>query len=353
LNVYGRWTAAQDWGAKATHMALLRRGVDSSIVLYWHEGANAHYWKFTAMGSSVDTVAVPASGPEIFCSGHTALADGRLAVYGGTWEGETGTTRTVIFHPDSLTWTDRDTLRWSRWYPTATTLPDGDVLISSGLHYYAMPVFGGTTGSSYSHAVDQLALTEHAFWPTRPISGDPGDREDHTAVFSPNYAQPNYSHFGYVMVFGGRQDTTVLNDVWFGTREDTDKGEQWSWIVPDTLGGTPWPAARYRHAAAYWRPDLLSSDDQLIIYGGLDQNGQPLDDLWRFRKISQKWRWEQITNATADPTGGPGATGTSWSRTPGSTIRIRPSRFPLTSCFTEARATRRAPSRTVRHGCCG
>lgn len=313
LNVYGRWSDLQDWGEGATHMALLRRGSDSSIVVYWNHGEHARYWQFIPLSDSNLTDHVPARTAadtgDVFCSGHTVLSDGRLAVFGGTWEGETGIDRVVTFDPNELEWADQDSMHWDRWYPTATLLPSGKVLITSGLHFFSMATFGGRTVSSYANAVDQLALTQHAFWADRPVSGDPGDREDHTAVFSPNSAKPLYNHQGYVMLFGGRRDATILNDVWFATREDTDFGEKWVWEKPSPMDTTVLPPPRYQHGAACWRPSQTSSEDQLIVYGGLDVNGDPLDDLWRLRKVggvNGTWTWEELS-ATSNPGGGPGA----------------------------------------------
>ncbi len=77
----------------------------------------------------------------LFCSGHAFLPDGRLLVVGGhNFDGD-GLDQAIIYSPAPAesnapgTWAPTapmggETLR--RWYPTATTLPNGNVLVLSG-----------------------------------------------------------------------------------------------------------------------------------------------------------------------------------------------------------------------------
>jgi galactose oxidase len=68
----------------------------------------------------------------MFCSGHTFLPDGRLLVVGGhLFDGE-GLQQGSIYDLEKNTWTATSLMNDGRWYPTATTLPDGDVLVLSG-----------------------------------------------------------------------------------------------------------------------------------------------------------------------------------------------------------------------------
>ena len=78
----------------------------------------------------------------LFCSGHAFLPDGRLLVVGGHFQDSDGLNQATTYTPapagsdEPGTWTPiapmgpGDTLR--RWYPTATTLPSGGVLVMSG-----------------------------------------------------------------------------------------------------------------------------------------------------------------------------------------------------------------------------
>ena len=70
----------------------------------------------------------------VFCSGHSALADGRILVVGGHDHagGFLGSNQAAIFDPVTESWTSVPSMTYRRWYPTATTLPDGRVLVTSG-----------------------------------------------------------------------------------------------------------------------------------------------------------------------------------------------------------------------------
>jgi galactose oxidase len=68
----------------------------------------------------------------IFCSGHTFLPDGRLLVVGGHIVDSNGINQACLFDPLQNTWSPTALMNEGRWYPTAITLPDGSVLVSSG-----------------------------------------------------------------------------------------------------------------------------------------------------------------------------------------------------------------------------
>ncbi len=83
----------------------------------------------------------------LFCAGHAFLPDGRLLVAGGHNFDSDGLNQAIIYTPaspdseDPGTWTPItpmgriDTVgpeSMRRWYPTATTLPDGRVMVSAG-----------------------------------------------------------------------------------------------------------------------------------------------------------------------------------------------------------------------------
>ena len=82
-----------------------------------------------------DGVLKPAN---IWCSGQTNLADGRLLVTGGNlaYSTETaafkGLNKVYTFNPFNETWTEQPDMRQGRWYPTNVLLPDGRAVIASG-----------------------------------------------------------------------------------------------------------------------------------------------------------------------------------------------------------------------------
>ncbi len=70
--------------------------------------------------------------PTLFCAGHTTLADGRVFIAGGHITDYMGYPHAVIFDPATNGFTSLPDMNTGRWYPTVTTLPNGDVLVVSG-----------------------------------------------------------------------------------------------------------------------------------------------------------------------------------------------------------------------------
>jgi hypothetical protein len=78
---------------------------------------------------------------DMFCAGHATLADGRVLSVGGHAEltFANGIPVNNLFDPAPGTWTRRADMAFSRWYPTATALGDGRVLVTSGWESGANP----------------------------------------------------------------------------------------------------------------------------------------------------------------------------------------------------------------------
>jgi hypothetical protein len=132
LSVTGRWLAPQAWPVIPIHAALLPTGKvlqysypeggPTSAAFLWNPADGSFTSKF------VDT--------NIFCSGLTFLENGRLFMTGGTDpEGcqFTGIRETHFFDPTTESFVNHADMSIERWYPTNLTLPDGSVLIVSGL----------------------------------------------------------------------------------------------------------------------------------------------------------------------------------------------------------------------------
>ena len=124
----GEWGPVQDWGISGKHMTLLPTG----SVLVWRGSNfvdNARVWN-PVSGSFTE---VPESFGDILCSAQATLADGRVIVVGGGSAASSGAIKTtLLFDPFANTWTRSTDMALGRWYGTATTLPDGRVLATSG-----------------------------------------------------------------------------------------------------------------------------------------------------------------------------------------------------------------------------
>lgn len=119
----GEWTAPFEWPVVAVHLHLLPSGQ----VLSWGHLGDPQIWDPV---TGEFTAAVSAS--MLFCSGHAFLSDGRLLVTGGHLSDGHGLPDANIFDAATRTWTAVAPMSRGRWYPTSTTLPDGEVLTLAG-----------------------------------------------------------------------------------------------------------------------------------------------------------------------------------------------------------------------------
>lgn len=121
----GEWGVVLNWGIQGKHMVLMHNG----NILVWSTGDSARVWN-PAAGTFILT---PALFGDLHCAGQVTLADGRVMVIGGQ-NGSThnGIAVNALFDPYTNSWTQGASMAYDRWYPTATTLPDGRVLATSG-----------------------------------------------------------------------------------------------------------------------------------------------------------------------------------------------------------------------------
>ena len=123
----GQFSSVTTWPYKAVHAHLLPTGK----VLWWppfNVGDNPTLWD---PSTNTNTAATHA-GANIFCSGHAFLPDGQLLVAGGHINNWVGLPNAYTYNPLNDTWTRLPDMNNGRWYPTSTTLPNGDVLVISG-----------------------------------------------------------------------------------------------------------------------------------------------------------------------------------------------------------------------------
>ncbi len=86
---------------------------------------------------SKETIELPASFGNIFCSGHSFLPDGRLLITGGQEETKeitpVGSRKAALYDYASGDWIQLPDMNDRRWYPTNLTLGNGNILVWSGL----------------------------------------------------------------------------------------------------------------------------------------------------------------------------------------------------------------------------
>ena len=169
-DVVGEWGSTLNWPLQCIHMILLKNG--KVLCVDDRTAGNERFILFNPPAQTIVVLGPPPNPPiefqDIFCSGHTHLTDGRVVFFGGGPDYNRSHAHTVIFDPDAAStpctgdadctaftgecdvnaglcdpWTVVDDMPplgtdaqgrplARRWYPTATTLSDGRVLVVSG-----------------------------------------------------------------------------------------------------------------------------------------------------------------------------------------------------------------------------
>lgn len=118
----GAWSAPFDWPIVAVHMHLLPNG----RVLSWGKVGDPQIWN-----PATNTFTAAPSPDLLFCSGHSFLLDGRLHVAGGHIDDDRGLPD-INLYGSSAGWSQSAPMQRGRWYPTNTTMANGEVVIIAG-----------------------------------------------------------------------------------------------------------------------------------------------------------------------------------------------------------------------------
>jgi len=121
----GRWSSVPNLPFYPVHVNALPTG---RVMLWSDDAGDPGLWK----PSTQSTTPLAHPGFDVFCSGHSFLPDGRLLVAGGHIQNNIGLPNASIYDPYANAWTPLPEMNAGRWYPTNTTLANGDVLVVSG-----------------------------------------------------------------------------------------------------------------------------------------------------------------------------------------------------------------------------
>lgn len=187
----------------------------------------------------------------LFCSGHAFLPDGRLLVVGGHRADGDGISQAALFDHQTNQWTPTAPMATPagaevrRWYPTATTLPNGTVLVLSGSYVDPNQPPGKET-----IIVDLLQVWDDGVWTT--IEKDGGAPLNFIGL--PLYPRMHVVSDGRVFMSGTNDRTLLL--------ETTEPGG-WTEVAFRSLGNRDYcPAVMY------------AADRILYIGGGNEAQGR-------------------------------------------------------------------------------
>lgn len=241
--VQGHWSPVLCWPVVPIHLHLLPTGK----VLFWGrvgegelpgdgggDGAGTEpFDQIRLWDPASRELTTPALPPhDIFCSGHTFLADGRLLVTGGNVADNVGLPHATAYDAFLDHWFLYPDMTGGRWYPTNILLGDGDVAVESG------DIEPGTVNT-----LPQVLDVRRGFW------RDLTDAQAERPVIADLYPRLVLAPDGRIFKAGPDQDSWFL---------ETSGAGDW---IPGPLSGLNRPRT-YGPA--------VSLDGQVLLIGGGD-----------------------------------------------------------------------------------
>jgi len=143
-------------------------------------------------------------------------------------------------------------------------------------------LFGGINASTDECTNRLLAVPLKGPAAGVPVEITPAAADD-------SWPQPRAMHTatvfnGTMVVFGGTNSTTALNDLWtfdFASRR---------WTRVENSGSDAWPAGRFAHAAALCDAEASGVGNPILaVQGGMRSSSQVFSDLYTFDFVTQTW----------------------------------------------------------------
>ena len=134
VNVTGQWqTLPTQMPINPIHVALMHNGKVLIVSGSGNLPSDTNYMA-AVWDPATDTVITQPVNWDMFCNGMVVLPDGRPFIMGGTLQYDPffGEPLTAVYDPSTGNFVDLQSMAHGRWYPTATTLNDGSVMVFSG-----------------------------------------------------------------------------------------------------------------------------------------------------------------------------------------------------------------------------
>jgi hypothetical protein len=224
----GQWSAARNPGTKTIGIAAVLLHTGKVLLLggkYTSTYKNTASYLFDPTTFTGHEAPAPAA---VFCGSVTPLSDGRILSVGGTVKIPHGIPDVYLFDPVKETWIRQPDTPLGRYYPTATRLADGTVVVAAGTE---------ADGVTKNPTVEQY---------TPPASGtDVGTLQ----VVGPPHVTNYYPHQwlmpdGTMLQIDKRKDYKLSPATWtWTTLPQLPKGGNGpgssSMLLPGGSGGTP------------------------------------------------------------------------------------------------------------------
>ncbi|MGB6165724.1 MAG: galactose oxidase-like domain-containing protein [Pseudonocardiaceae bacterium] len=245
----GRWDPVFELPNVAIHTSVLPNGK----VLFWgrrdqptgsmHDHECTPYVWDPRTGELTPTPQpqrVDGTKVNLFCSGHAYLPDGRLLVAGGHITDGDGLDQACVYDYRSNTWTALPVMNERRWYPTATALSDGTVLVSSGSYK--------DNGRVIINDVPQI-WDGHQWTPTADFVG------------LPLYPRMHVAPSGQVFISGSNASNAKAHIDGHGSRTAPPRTAP-PWIA------LPWPKGARQNGDRHYGPSVMYDVGKVIYIGG-------------------------------------------------------------------------------------
>ncbi|MEW1953441.1 galactose oxidase-like domain-containing protein [Terrabacter sp. NPDC080008] len=136
-DVMGQVGSIIPWPIVSIHAALTPSGKVLTFQGDFTQGGQQYLWD---PATNVQKQ-IPNAAADLFCAGQAVLADGRVAVIGGTnTTAGLGIPDVTAFDWNTEQWQNLAPMHYPRWYPTGTTLGDGKVMVNSGANTSAADI---------------------------------------------------------------------------------------------------------------------------------------------------------------------------------------------------------------------